>query len=341
MKLQQKLQQIWYKGSKWVYLLLPLHFLMLPLVKLRFYAYRHNYLSAVKLKVPVVVVGNISLGGTGKTPFVIWLYQQLAGKNIKVGIVSRGYRGKLSAGGCLVNATSSAYDIGDEPMLIYNRTQAPMAIGADRVKAAQRLVAQYPDLELILADDGMQHYRLARSLEIAIVDGTLGFGNCKLFPAGPLREPVSRLQQVDFIVANSAALANASTMQLVAKYIYPTGGNRAKKMSLAELRGKTVHAVAGIGNPQRFFDLLEKNQINVIAHPFPDHYQPQEDDFNFNDDKIILLTEKDAVKCRNFKSNKLWYLPVDAKLPANFAATLSSSIQKLIHQYAAQNKSKP
>ena len=245
--------------------------------------------------VPVVVVGNITAGGTGKTPLIIWLARELHGQNLKVGIVSRGYGGSRSQFPHVVKPDASPRDFGDEPVLIAQSTECPVAVCVDRTKAKDLLLSKH-DLDLVLSDDGLQHKRLQRCCEIVVVDGTRGLGNGLCLPAGPLREPPERLEHVDAVVINGAGWERPGAIRIQVRL---TGFRRLSDgvvKSVAEFQGQTAHAIAGIGNPQRFFSLLREHGIGVIEHALPDHAWIGPDDFPFGRDALVMMTEKDAVK---------------------------------------------
>lgn len=280
--------------------------------------------------VPVLVVGNITVGGTGKTPLVIWLIEQLRIAGYRPGVVSRGFGGK-HIGVKLVRAHDAASEVGDEPLLIVQRTAAPLVIGKDRNAAIAHLLAQ-TDCNLVISDDGLQHYRMKRDLEIAVVDGARRFGNGYCLPAGPLREKPKRLIECDFIVSNGAAHPGETAMRICGANLRSLVG--AEQQTLSLLQGKTVHAVTGIGNPARFFNSLKQAGLNLIEHAFPDHHQFTASDLSFQDDLPILMTEKDAVKCRGFPAeltHKAWYLPIEAHLDAVFAEKIMRRLKELAH----------
>lgn len=326
------LDKIWYESHPLGLPLRPLSALMGGLVKARQKAYELNLLTRYRAPVPVIVVGNISVGGTGKTPFIIWLAELLQGQGVAVGVVSRGYRAEAKHSPYEITGDSSVEQVGDEPFLIYQRLKCPVVIGSQRAEAIQLLLARHR-VDIILSDDGMQHYAMARDLEIALIDGTRGLGNGQLLPAGPLREPPQRLQAVDYIVANTAPFDDAVLMQLQPGLLRNGGGE--ERLALSSLAGQAVHAVAGIGNPSRFFNLLKNHGLEVIEHPKPDHHQFSEKDLQFADDLPVIVTEKDAVKCRQFASDKLLYLPVEAQLPEAFASDLLKRIKTLIDERRA------
>jgi tetraacyldisaccharide 4'-kinase len=272
----------------------------------------------------IVVVGNLNVGGSGKTPLVIRLCRILRDGGLRPGVISRGY-GRSEKGLRLVSPSSDAELVGDEPLLIAQQAGVPVIVATDRCAAARALLDK--GIEVILSDDGLQHYRLPRKIEICVVDGKRGFGNGRQLPAGPLREPLRRLKSVDHVVINgdpSAALAEfvadgteAVQMTLTAGLLRPLDGGQ--NWRLAQFSGCRVNAVAGIGNPLRFFDLLKAARIKVIEHVFPDHHAFCRDDFATMDPGLpILMTEKDAVKCRKLGLENAWFLSVDAVMPAEW-----------------------
>jgi tetraacyldisaccharide 4'-kinase len=255
------------------------------------------------------VVGNITVGGTGKTPCVIWVVNQLKARDFRVGILSRGYRGRSSVWPRLVDPRSDPNEVGDEPVLLALATGCPVAVGPDRVAAGRMLLAERP-VDILVSDDGLQHYALHRDLEIAVVDGSRGLGNGACLPAGPLREPAQRLESVDAVIVNGGSWGDTTVFRaaLRPRRVYRLTG--ADERKLDDFRGTLVHAVAGIGNPERFFELLKSAQIRVIPHAFPDHARYSRSDFDFGDSHPILMTEKDAVKCRAFADDRLWTVAV-------------------------------
>jgi tetraacyldisaccharide 4'-kinase len=257
----------------------------------------------------VVVVGNLSVGGTGKTPLVCWLVARLQEWGFQPGVVTRGYGGS-SENVLLVDSSADPSIVGDESLLLVRRTGVPVAIGRDRPSAAQLLVNAGCDV--VVSDDGLQHYALARDCEIVVVDGERRFGNGWLLPAGPLRESEARLRRVDAVVVNGgrAQLEGALSMRLEAKDALSLIGGAIK--NLREFAGHSVHAVAGIGNPERFFNMLREYGIEVVGHPLPDHARLQAADISFPDGRPVLMTEKDAVKCAAFAGAQHWYVPVTA-----------------------------
>ncbi len=304
-----KIEQIWYNGGIGVIPLLPLSWLFRCLIMVRHWLYQHNWLVVNHFSAPLIVVGNITVGGTGKTPFVIWLATFLRNKGYKPGIVSRGYGGVATESPQPVTTTSSPALVGDEAVLLARRCCCPMVISSKRSDAVNMLLNDF-DCNIVIADDGLQHYAMGRDIEIVILDGLRRFGNGQMLPAGPLREPVSRLKSVDLCVVNGEShLSGEYGMALVQSSLYNLQTPEIRER-LSLFKGKRVHAVAGIGNPERFFNLLRDADINVIPHPFPDHHVYCADDLNF-DDAAVVMTEKDAVKCASFEKQNHWALSID------------------------------
>ncbi|MET0107058.1 MAG: tetraacyldisaccharide 4'-kinase [Sedimenticola sp.] len=307
--------------------LLPLSWLFCLLAWLRRLAYRMGLFGSKKLPLPVIVVGNITVGGAGKTPLVIWLADYLKGKGYRPGIVSRGYGGTSGQWPQRVEPESDPKMVGDEPVLIARRTGCPMRVGPDRVKAARALVEE-SQCDIILSDDGMQHYALKRDIEIAVVDGSRLFGNGLCLPAGPLRERQSRLGSVDLVIANGGELEGYPGMTLLPVSVAKVSDPR-QRTELDSFRGSSVHAVAGIGSPARFFNTLRETDIEVIEHGFPDHHRFEAEDIAFDDELPVLMTEKDAVKCASFARKHHWYLEVDADPEEAFVERLDELIRGL------------
>lgn len=304
--------QLWYRKSLHpvLYLLLPLAYCFSLIVSVRRFLYRCGFLSTTRLAVPVIVVGNIALGGTGKTPFVIWLAKFLKQQGFTPGIVSRGVGGKSHKTPCSVQANDKPEQVGDEALLLARHSECPVVLCKNRAQAASFLLANFP-CDIVITDDGLQHYKLARDIEICMVDGERQFGNGTLLPAGPLRESKKRLASVDMIITTQGE--GACAMQLAGIELVSMADETCK-LPLAQFRDKQVHAVAGIGNPGRFFKMLSAQALNLLPHVFPDHYLFKAQDFKFTDNYPIVMTEKDAVKCREFADERFWYLPVTAKI---------------------------
>ncbi len=320
---------LWYGGRLPALPLVPVSWLFRTMVAGRQWAYRNGLFTSHRIARPVIVVGNLTVGGSGKTPFVIWLAGQLHAAGYWPGIVSRGYGGKASHWPQQVRADSDTMMVGDEAVLIARRTGCPMTVGPDRV-AACRALLKYHDCDVIIADDGLQHYALQRDLEIVIIDGVRRFGNGFCLPAGPLRELPSRLRTVDWVVLNGGFPHTGETlMQLEGNRLCnPADTDRCQPLST--LRGKAVHAVAGIGNPGRFFARLREAGVQVEEHSFPDHHRFTAQDLVFNDDKPVVMTEKDAVKCQPFALPHHWYLPVTARLENGFTTHLLQLLKRKI-----------
>ena len=315
---EQRVNSLWYGGSSLYRLLLPLTWMFRIVVAVRRWAYRVSILKSQRVGAPVIVVGNISAGGTGKTPVTLWLAQSLVKRGFHPAIISRGYGATPGERPRLVDADSEPASVGDEAILLAARSECPVVVHPDRVAAAQLAVDSGADV--LIADDGLQHYRLAREFEIAVVDGSRGIGNGALIPAGPLREPVSRLDEVDAVLVHRHAdgdlsfLRRATDTRTLQFWLRPGGVARVDESELRQIEdfaGLTVHAVAGIGYPERFFRLLESYSIKVYRHPLPDHAEIGPADIAFDDDLPVLMTEKDAVKCRWLDTRKCWYVVVD------------------------------
>lgn len=305
-----RLESIWYTPNhpvRWV--LAPVEYVYRAVVSVRNFCYRVGLKRVTQLPVPVIVVGNISVGGTGKTPCVIWLANQLKARGHRVGIVSRGYGGRRTQQPQFVDADSDPLEVGDEPVLIAAATSMPVVVAADRVAAARALLAERR-LDVLISDDGLQHLALGRRFEIAVVDGQRGLGNGACLPAGPLREPASRLRRVDAVIVNGPGWGEGSVFRVslaVDRVVQLVGGD---VRSLSEFRDSTVHAVAGIGHPDRYFEMLQAEKLRMIEHAFPDHARLNEGDFAFDDGRPILVTAKDAVKCRAFADQRFWVVEV-------------------------------
>ncbi|MDR2207804.1 MAG: tetraacyldisaccharide 4'-kinase [Azoarcus sp.] len=319
----------WRSRSWHAALMLPAATLFCGLAALRRGLYRHGILHREQLPVPVIVVGNIAVGGSGKTPAVLWLIEELRKAGRHPGIVSRGHGGQVSASGTphLVVAGSDPDFCGDEPVMLARQAGCPVAVGRDRPAAARALLAAHPECDVIVSDDGMQHYRLMRTVEIAVVDESV-LGNRWLLPSGPLREPLSRLAGVDLILAHGElsprlrALAGAvpvASMRLAGER-FRSLTNPDEWCGAEAFIGKKVHAIAGIGQPQRFFDQLTSMGLDVIPHPFPDHHRYCAADFDFAPGETKLMTSKDAVKCAAFAPPDAWELPVRAIIDAGAIA---------------------
>ncbi|QBF84387.1 tetraacyldisaccharide 4'-kinase [Shewanella maritima] len=333
--MQNWVNKIWYQGHWAKWLLVPLSLIFWFISIIRRSLFRLGLKQQTRVSVPVIVVGNITAGGSGKTPTVIHLIELLRANGYKPGVVSRGYGGSAS-GVMLVEPSSEPSLVGDEPALIAMRTKAPMAVGSKRVQAAKLLLANH-DVDVIISDDGMQHYALARDIEIALVDGDRRYGNEWLIPAGPLREGTSRLESVDFIINNGGPAQDGEALMTLAPLkpaaVVSLAANMPKNVQ-AECFDKQqpICAIAGIGNPQRFFDSLVNQGFNLTrTQAFDDHQAYSAEQLQgFSQDTALLMTEKDAVKCRAFAQQHWWYLPVNAKLTAEFDQALLSRLQQAV-----------
>lgn len=280
--------------------------------------YATGILRTHRLTVPVIVVGNITVGGTGKTPLVAWLCAYLESNGFRPGIISRGYKGQVTAPK-RVTAGSNPKTFGDEPVLLARKTGAPVYTSANRVEAAKHLLAEN-QCDVLISDDGLQHYRMGRDIEIAVIDGWRRFGNGFLLPAGPLRESKKRLSRVDWVLCRGGEPREG---ELPYNYIADRLCNlkTGQEFDMEHFKGKKVHAIAGIGNPDQFFNDLVEFGLDIQRHPFPDHHVFQKNDLQFPDGLPILMTEKDAVKCRELceqLEHDVWYLKIKAQLPESF-----------------------
>lgn len=324
----KSLEHYWYGFNLFSLLLLPLSWLYCLVSIIRRKLYQLNIKKSFTAKVPVVVVGNIVVGGSGKTPLLISLCEYMLGKGHKPGVVSRGYGGKFT-GIRQVKANDSAALVGDEPLMICQRLNVPVVVCADRVAAVNYLLDNN-DCDIIFSDDGLQHYRMKRDLEIAVIDSCRKFGNGFCLPAGPLREPVLRLQDVDLVIySGDADLAEGDlSYSLKITGLYHLGSTDYK--DLAAFGGQTVHIIAGIGNPSRFFEFIRQYGIQLIEHPFPDHHVYVQDDFSGWSTDCIIMTEKDAVKCRELNLPDAWAVTVKASFSEELSAKLSSCLLPLV-----------
>ncbi len=322
MSLDAWFQQVWYERASapwWLRMWSPAYG---AAMQLRARLYARGWLQSVGVGVPVIVVGNITVGGTGKTPFVIWLVGHLRKFGLPVAVVTRGYgrssRARVTTDILRVDDSCRADEVGDEALLIRRRTGCPVYVCRDRVAAARAAIAD--GARIIVADDGLQHLRLRRAVEIALIDAQRGLGNGALLPAGPLREAATRLAGVDAVVltgagvgpgADAAILAGALRMGLAGEMLQAVNGVAVGR-TLRSFAGQRVHAVAGIGNPGRFFAALKAAGLEVTPHRFPDHHRYRRWDLQFDDELPVIMTEKDAVKCQAFAPARCWCLPVSA-----------------------------
>ncbi len=330
MSLADRLQQAWYQGHPALALLSPLEALYRRVVTRR----RQRFLDGVgdiyRPPVPLIVVGNVTVGGTGKTPLILWLIERCRARGLRVGVVSRGYGASPPSYPWKVEPGQCAAVAGDEPLLIVERTGVPLMIDPQRARAVQALLESGP-LDLVLSDDGLQHYRIARDLEVVLVDAARGLGNRRCLPAGPLREPVERLGEVDAVLYNGAAADSAEgfSFRLQPQALVELCSDRSLPLDHFPA-GQAVHAVAGIGNPQRFFATLEALHWRAIAHPFADHAAFTPEQLAFSPDLPVVMTEKDAVKCRAFASPGWFYLKVQASPSDAFGAWFDDQLARML-----------
>ena len=326
----------WQRNGFWQLFLRPISWLFGLLVWLRRGAFRASLLKSSFVGVPVIIVGNISVGGTGKTPLVLALVEALTKHGMHCGIVTRGYHRRANEETMdvihVVPANMPGTVVSDEATLLARRSGVPVYAAVSRVEAAKTLLRNHADVDVIVSDDGLQHYALRREIEICVVDGERGFGNGGLLPAGPLREPVSRLVSVDAIVVNRThggagvemrlpTSTPAFDMTLANEKFINLKTNRSLEINdaLVAFQGKPIHALAGTGHPQRFFaQLMSLGLAPTTTQPFPDHHEYRQSDFSGCDAGIILMTEKDAVKCDSFADERMWFMRVDAMLPNEF-----------------------
>jgi tetraacyldisaccharide 4'-kinase len=336
---QAWLQEIWYQGAPPPWWLTALSGLYGFVSQVRRFAYAKHWRRSTSLSCPVLVVGNLTVGGTGKTPLVSWLAVQLTERGFRPGVVTRGYGGS-SRQARLIQGSENPKTAGDEAILLARQSRVPVAVGRDRPAAAQLLINA--GCNIIVSDDGLQHYPLARDCEIVLIDGDRQFGNGRLLPAGPLRELPDRLKSADAVVVNGgpavignhARLAGALRMRLVATNAIALRYGTHKP--LGEFSGRSVHALAGIGHPQRFFRMLQALGIEVISHALPDHARLQIEDISFADDLPVLMTEKDAVKCAEIAGPHHWYVPVSVVFDEGDSEALESAVARAIERRAAR-----
>ena len=316
----------WYQKHLWLYLLLPFSWIFTFLTNRRRRKYLKNQISSFKADTPVVVIGNINIGGTGKTPLVKYIASKLIDRGLKVGIVSRGYGGNFS-GTLRVDDNTEYKKSGDEAQMLAN-LNAPLYLDKNRPRAIQNLINEN-DCDVILSDDGLQHYKMHRDIEIIVIDGSRRLGNGLTFPAGPLRESSKRLKTGNYIINNGGPTEDGETLMTLqpTKFVHLNTG-KTYDIDKWPMHNQ-IHAVAGLGNPGRFFDTLSQLNFDIERHPFPDHHQFEESDLEFLDHHPILMTEKDAARCKNFDNPRIWYLTVEPKIEESFINDLESRIRSL------------
>lgn len=330
----------WYRPGSWITIFSPLSRIFEKIVRRRRDKFLATRSTLDRPDIPIVIIGNISVGGTGKSPLVTHLIDWLRSEGVRPGIISRGYGGKAPAYPYQVTMESLPEHCGDEPLMIFKRSQCPIVVDPNRLAAAKALAAT-GEVDVILADDGLQHYRLERDLEIVVMDAKRMFGNGLCLPAGPLREPPDRLDSVDLLILNGKlvegqANPHPNTHNMI---LSPDKWIRSDQSAIAAkdfpFKGKKVHAIAGIGNPERFFITLEEMGLEVIPHPFADHHPFKAEDLQFEDDYPILLTEKDAVKCHDFWPENAWALTVAPKLDEAFYTGFLNRIRLIERQLSS------
>ena len=316
----------WYNKSIWLYLLYPFSLLFSYLTSRRRRKFLKDKNKSYKSEIPIIVVGNLTIGGTGKTPLVKYIATELINRGYKPGIVSRGYGGKFKET-LKVDENTSVKETGDEAQILA-KLNIPFYIDKNRVRAVDKINKNH-DCDVIISDDGLQHYKMKRNIEIAVIDGKRRFGNKLTFPAGPLRESIKRLDSVDFIVNNTGPTEEKEFLMNISpsEFVHLKSG-KSYKIDEWPMHNQ-VHAVAGLGNPGRFFDLLGKLGFDIIRHPFPDHHNFLSSDIFYLDHLPIVMTEKDASKCKDFDNNKIWYLKIDADVNNKFIDQLQNKLEEI------------
>jgi tetraacyldisaccharide 4'-kinase len=327
------IEQFWYRVRPSHVVLYPLSLLFAAAASTRRALYRGGWRRSQRLPVPVIVVGNIAVGGTGKTPLVLWLCDFLRQHGYRPGIVSRGYGGSERLQEVAPN--TDPLMAGDETVLLARRSGLPVFAARDRVAAAQALLAAHPECTVIVSDDGLQHYRMERDIEIAVVDGDRGFGTGWLLPAGPLREPLMRLESVDAVVVNGGDSVSTGDRDGIRMRLrgneFHNLVDSARRARASEFQQQPLHAIAGIGNPNRFFETLRSLGLTFRAHAFPDHFRYRSEDLAFVGDQVLLMTEKDAVKCVAFARENWWFLPVEVELDPALGQLVLAKLSSVIH----------
>ena len=316
--LHEILNNQYYKKSSWILFLLPLSFIYFLIISFRSWAYKIGIFKSIKMDVPVVVIGNITIGGTGKTPLVIWLLEKLIKKGMKPGLICSGYRSNAKSPQKVL-IDSKVSNVGDEALMIKlsfqrrHKTNIPIFVGKKKVQVGKALVKSYPDIDILICDDGLQHYELLRDFEIVVIDEVRKFGNNFLIPTGPLRELKTKLNKVDAVIVNSRKL-KASEYGYGMTYFGDALVNclQSKHISDLDFLEKEIVAITGIGNPERFFEQLTNSGLKFKKVIFNDHHLFTESDFKDYDGMEIIMTEKDAVKCKSFAKDNFWYLPIYA-----------------------------
>lgn len=326
-----KLIKYWYKPSSWdlpfylfffVPVLIGLSYLYQAIIVLRRYSYSLGIKKTPALNIPVIIVGNITVGGTGKSPLVLYLADYLIAQGFRPGIVSRGYKGSKNSSPQWVVGDSDPFCVGDEPVMLARQTTCPVVVCRDRVAAVRALLSQ-TDCNIIVSDDGLQHYALKRDIEIVVMSAERRWGNGRCLPAGPLREPIQRLNTVDFVCVQG------EQMHYIPGEIYQLV-NRHVILDIADFSHYPMHAVAGIGNPEQFFVMLRGLGFDIIEHIFPDHHDFTADDIDFGFESLVIMTEKDAVKCRRFADDRHWCLPIRLSITPLFIETFQKKLDDVL-----------
>ncbi|MGH8250414.1 MAG: tetraacyldisaccharide 4'-kinase [Steroidobacteraceae bacterium] len=331
-RLHDWLLATWYGGAGSGWWLQPFAWLFAGAARMRRALYARGWLASYWSRRPVIVVGNLTVGGTGKTPFVVWLARQLRGQGLRVGIATRGYGGS-ARGARRLEAADTAASAGDEAVLLRRKLGLPVAVGARRAEAVRLLE---DDCDVVVCDDGLQHYALARDVEIAVVDGARGLGNGRRLPAGPLREPGSRLSEVDAVVVNGAGFDWPEAIRMRIEPVAAVALAGGARRLLAEFAGRPVTAVAAIGNPARFFGMLRAHGLDVAERALPDHALVTPAAAGIEAGDTVLMTEKDAVKCAGDRWLDAWYIEADARVDAAAAASLLARIAERFAQRRTQ-----
>lgn len=318
----------WQRRNWIAYSLRPFEMIFRCCAALRREMYRLNLLKVTKFPVPVIVVGNIYIGGTGKTPVVIALVEALKQAGYHPGVVSRGYKAKCDFFPHIVSVNDPASMVGDEPLVIARRTQSPVVIAPKRVHAVATLLENFPSCNVIVTDDGLQHYALHRDIEMAVLDADRHFGNGFCLPAGPLREPVSRLKTVDYVITNGVTEYENTFKITIKPHELINCLDPNKRESVDFFKKRLVHAVSGIGSPQRFYQTLQSLGLIFSENTFADHHSYVKEDFDHLKDNPIIMTEKDAVKCQGFATESMWYLPITAEIPKELLDHLFVDLKK-------------
>ncbi|QIK39117.1 tetraacyldisaccharide 4'-kinase [Caldichromatium japonicum] len=320
---------LWYGRHPLIWPLMPLSWGYTAIARLRRFAYRRGWFEVQRLPVPVIVVGNLTVGGTGKTPLVLWIVERLKALGVRPVIIARGYGGRARDWPQVVGPDSDPFEFGDEPVLLAQRSGCLVVAGPDRVAAAW-LALQLGDGDVLVSDDGLQHYRLGRDLEIALIDGKRGLGNGRCLPAGPLREPPERLKDIDWVIYKGGTGPDCRMRLEAGELINLLDPIR--RSDLSALRGRRVRAVAGIGNPEAFFAQLTAAGMIIESWPYPDHYPFSAADGRRWQGLPVIMTEKDAVKCRPFAHPDWWALPVNAVLDPDCEQGLLAQLRALLHR---------